>query len=201
MYKDTQAHTEAYIRHLLAAGLPVPDNELDRLAELKKLCILDTLPEVEYTTIVHLAASLCGAPTALITLLDEHRQWFKARVGMEHPETERIFAFCQYTLSEHDYFCVPNALLDERFANNPLVTAEQGIRFYLGIPLVGPSQHALGALCVIDSVPRTPDPAHIAQLQLLARLTVRFVYQRFELLVAKELLSVTASAIDRMDDR
>ena len=115
---------------------PLPENEADRLATLRGLGILDTPPELAYDELSALAAYICQTPIALISLVDEERQWFKARVGWTTGETPREVAFCAHTILQPDLLVVPDASADERFADNPLVTASPGIRFYAGAPLV-----------------------------------------------------------------
>src|ERR1700678_1135424 len=108
---------------------PTP-NEASRIETLRRYAVLDTLPEQALDDLTTLAAQICGAPMATISLVDEDRQWFKARVGMEMAETSRDISFCGHAVHQRDLFVVPDATKDERFADNPLVTGEPGIRFY-----------------------------------------------------------------------
>jgi GAF domain-containing protein len=129
-------------------------NEKKRLKVLWQYEVLDTVPEEVFDDLTELAAHICEAPIALISLVDEDRQWFKAKVGTDVNETSRKISFCTYAITQPDLFIVPDATLDKRFANNPLVTSEPKIRFYAGAPLITPDGYALGTLCVIDKVPR-----------------------------------------------
>src|SRR6266851_6840114 len=133
---------------------PLPDNEAARLASLRSLEILDTAPEAAFDELVTLAAYICQTPIALISLVDEGRQWFKSKVGWRLCATPREISFCAHTIVQSDLFVVPDAAADKRFADNPLVTSTPGVRFYAGAPLVTPEGHALGALCVLDHRPR-----------------------------------------------
>ncbi len=134
---------------------PLPENESLRLAELRSFGILDTVAEDAYDAITFLASQICEAPIALISIVDEDRQWFKSRVGLDVVETDRDVAFCAHAIHQpSSLLIVPDATTDPRFSSNPLVTNDPSIRFYAGAPLVTPAGNALGTLCVIDREPR-----------------------------------------------
>ena len=149
---------------------PLPDNEAERLKALYQCNILDTAPEPIFEDITWLATSLCAAPIALISLVDPARQWFKSRVGLTVTETPRDIAFCAHAiLQPQKILVVRDACADERFAANPLVTSDPGIRFYAGVPIVTSEGYAIGALCVIDREPRDLSPEHTRALRSLGR--------------------------------
>lgn len=148
---------------------PIPENETERLNTLRGYGILDTHPEERFDDLTRLAASICDAPISFISLVDEDRQWFKSKVGMEERQTPREVAFCAHCIMSSDLFVVPDASRDPRFAANPLVLGEPHIRFYAGAPLAAPNGHHLGALCVLDRVPRELRAAQLDALRILGR--------------------------------
>jgi phosphoserine phosphatase RsbU/P len=155
------------------ASAPVPKNEQTRLEALRAFDILDTLPEPAYDDITRIAAEICGTPIALVSLVDEKRQWFKSRYGLKTEQTPRDAAFCAHAILEPDSLLViEDATLDPRFADNPLVTGEPGVRFYAGAPLVTSDGHAIGTLCVVDRVPGQLDEGQRETLAALARQVV-----------------------------
>jgi anti-sigma regulatory factor (Ser/Thr protein kinase) len=145
--------------------------EAERLEALRAYRILDTDPEQAFDDIVLLASQICGVPISLITLVDEDRQWFKARVGVSVTETSRSISFCAHAIQGREIFVIPDALDDERFRHNPMVIGEPRIRFYAGAPLVTRDGHALGTLCVADHQPRTLDDGQRRALDALRRQT------------------------------
>lgn len=149
---------------------PPADDESARVATLRGLQVLDTLPEALYEDIVLLASQICGTPIALVSLVDSERQWFKARVGLNAQQTHRDLAFCSHAITASEpVFVVGDAGADPRFKDNPLVTGDPRIRFYAGAPIVMADGHAMGTVCVIDTVPRTLDAGQMGALRSLAR--------------------------------
>jgi GAF domain-containing protein len=148
---------------------PTLQNEKKRLKVLWQYEVLDTVPEELFDDLTELAARICEAPIALISLVDEKRQWFKSKVGTSVNETSRDFSFCAHAIRQSDLFIVPDATKDARFATNPLVTSDPRIRFYAGAPLITADGYALGTLCVIDKVPRELRPDQKQALVILAR--------------------------------
>lgn len=152
---------------------PIPFDEVQRLASLQALDILDTPPEPAFDRLTRLAAQQFDVPIALISLIDPARQWFKSKIGLEVDETPREFSFCQFAIMDDQVMQVPDATLDPRFAQNPLVTGEPHIRFYAGAPLVTEKGFRLGTLCMIDSRPRQPlDEVQKARLRDFAQLVI-----------------------------
>jgi GAF domain-containing protein len=151
----------------------LPANEQARLCALRAYGVLDTAPEPAFDDLVSLAAQICGTPLSFISLLDESRQWFKAKLGLEVCETSRADSFCSHAILQPDYvLVVPDASKDPRFSNNPLVTGSPWIRFYAGAPLVTPAGHAIGTLSVVDYKPHELNQPQQRALVMLARQTV-----------------------------
>ncbi|REA63032.1 hybrid sensor histidine kinase/response regulator [Dyadobacter luteus] len=155
-----------------------PENEKGRLEALENYQILDSLNEEEFDRITELASIICDTPIALVTLLDEKRQWFKSKVGLQLGETPRTIAFCQHTIMQDTLFEVQDTENDARFSNNPLVTGEPHIRFYAGYPLTDPSGFNLGTLCVIDRVPRYLTEKQKKALLLLSQEVIGLIVER-----------------------
>jgi len=166
-----------------------PANEEARIVALDKYAILDTDPEQSFDDLTLLASFACKTPIALISLVDEDRQWFKSRVGIKASETSRDIAFCSTAILQSDVFVVPDALNDERFRENPLVVSDPNIRFYAGAPLINEDGYALGTLCVVDRAPRELTPDQEEALKALSRLVLAQLEFRRNLILLKEALT------------
>ena len=165
-------------------------NDDARVETLRSLQLLDTPPEAEFDEVVKLAAEICRTPISLVSLVDDHRQWFKAAVGLDVPQTPRDISFCAHAIQQPDLFLVPDTLSDERFSDNPLVVSDPLIRFYAGVPLRTPDGHAMGTLCVIDRVPRIlrrtqQEALEILASQLMARFEMRLKQRELQAALAE----------------
>lgn len=172
---------------------PVPENEKERLISLQSYRILDTAPEIEFDDITELASSLCQTPIALVSLVDENRQWFKSKKGLDAFETARNISFCGHTICQDEIFEIPNAYEDPRFSDNPLVLGDPQVVFYAGVPLVNNAGYSLGALCVIDHKPRTLSEEQKQQLKALGR----HVISQMELKRSNVLLKKALSQLEK----
>ncbi len=148
---------------------PIPVDEAIRLDALRAYQILDTEPDASFDDITKLASILCDAPIALVSFVDENRQWFKARVGFDGMETDRCISICAWAILDDELFEVPDMLADDRFASSSVVLGEPFIRFYAGMPLRSSEGMLLGTLCVIDTKPRVLSSSQRDGLRALAR--------------------------------
>jgi GAF domain-containing protein len=169
----------------------LPPNESERLTALRDYHILDTEAEQDYDDITLLAAQICQVPVALISLVDESRQWFKSKLGIKQCQTPRDVAFCAHAILQAEPLIVRDALKDYRFADNALVKRSPHIRFYAGFPLFNPQGHALGTLCAIDRRPRQLSAAQNRAMRALSRLVMaRMELRRVSTHLANELEKV-----------
>lgn len=147
-------------------------DEAARISALQRLAVLDTEPEEPFENVVALIRAVLGVPMAAVSLIDEDRQWFKARVGLEPSETARDVSFCTHTIQQREPMIIPDALKDDRFAQNPLVLGNPNIRSYAGIPLRTSDGYNIGSLCAIDTEARDFSSAEIAMLDKFARIVI-----------------------------
>ena len=177
------------------------ENEKERLAALRILGVLDSAPEQGFEDLTLLAATVCDTPVSLVSLVDEHRQWFKSHHGIELDQTERDVSFCAHAILEPSRVLeVPDATLDSRFADNPLVTGAQQFRFYAGAPLVTDEGYALGTLCVLDHRPRRLEPRQRAALEALARQAAAQLKLRSTHRALQEALEAARSYQDELEE-
>ena len=175
---------------------PLPANERQRLEALERYEILDSLPETEYDDLATLAASICGVPMSVVSLIDSDRQWFKARHGVDIPQIPRSTALCSYAIHSDEVMEVPNATQDPRFVDNDLVTGDFGLRFYAGAPLITPDKYRLGTLCVVDRVPRhlTDEQRHALEAlarQAVSQLELRRALKRAQIADAEKAMALS----------
>jgi GAF domain-containing protein len=168
---------------------PTPSMEAARVVALNRYAILDSEPEQSFDDLVILAANICKTPMAMLSLVDDHRQWFKSKVGVEVRETPRDCSICAHAIQQSDLFIVPDTLQDARFRESALVLGEPYIRFYAGAPLINEDGFALGTMCVADRQPRTLDEEQKEALRALGRLALRQMELRSNLQLLKEALN------------
>ncbi|HKE09476.1 MAG TPA: GAF domain-containing protein [Candidatus Acidoferrum sp.] len=166
-----------------------PSQEAARVAALDRYAILDTEPEQGFDDLVVLASYVCKTPIAMLSLVDDRRQWFKSRVGVQVRETPKDTSFCAHAIQQEDLFVVPDTLKDPRFKENPMVLGEPHIRFYTGAPLINEEGFALGTLCVIDRQPRELDSEQKEALWALSRLALGQMELRQNLRLLKQALN------------
>lgn len=161
----------------------LPPDEAERLLALRELLVLDTEPEPLFDHLAQMATAVCGTPIGLLSLVDADRQWFKANVGLDGlVESPRDLSFCGHAILNDALFEVPDATVDERFCDNPLVTAPGGVQSYFGAPLVLPDGQRLGTLCVVDRLPRRLSAQQRSMLSQLAQMATDALLQRRELI-------------------
>lgn len=164
----------------------IPKNESERLRALEGYRVMDTEPETGFDDITTLVARILDVPISLVSLVDAERQWFKSRYGLEAPETPRELSFCGHVVAEQELLVVPDAFMDERFHDNPLVTGEPRVRFYAGFPLTTPDGHVLGTLCAIDSEPRKISQKQLDTLRILGRQVADQLELRRQVILRKD---------------
>ena len=167
----------------------MPSTETARVAALNRYAILDTEPEQSFDDLVVLASFVCRTPIATLSLVDDHRQWFKSKVGVEIRETPRDISFCAHAIQQEELFIVHDAQEDPRFKENPLVLGDPHIRFYAGAPLIDEDGYALGTLCVMDRQPRELDDTQKEALRSLRRLALSQIELRRNIQLLKEALN------------
>ena len=176
-----------------------PANEFERLKALRRLKILDSLPEDQFDELTYLASYICKTPIALISLVDHSRQWFKSCYGLDIQETPRDISFCAHAILEEDIFLVKDASADLRFSDNPLVTGGPGIKFYAGVPLTTEEGHNIGTLCVLDQTSRELDNEQLKALKALSSQVMKQLELRI-LLIEAEKLKLSAEEAKRESD-
>lgn len=177
--------------------IPLPADEAQRLVALCGYAVLDTASEACFDDLAELAAHRCAVPIALISFIDTHRQWFKARVNFEFPEITRDMAFCTHTIQEKALTVVPDTTRDARFLEHPLVVGGPKIRFYAGVPLMTPEGYAIGTLCVIDREPHDIPEDQQSALRVLSRQVMAQLELRRRTLEVEQLLRERGQSLDR----
>ena len=175
---------------------PLHPHEKLRLQALMELDVLDSEEDVDFDNITKLASSICGTEISLISLVDSKRQWFKSKFGLSATETDRNIAFCSHAILQENVFEIPNATLDERFNDNPLVTGDPNIRFYAGAPLVTSSGMPIGTLCVIDSETRKLTQEQLFALRVLSKQVINELELRFKNKVLQRLQNENKKIIE-----
>ena len=186
-----------YSLHMIA---PLPDNEAERLRWLRESGILDTPAEDAFDDLTQIACQVFEVPVAAITLVDEHRQWYKSQIGLAYPETPRAVSFCAHTILQTEVLTVSDATQDPRFADNPSVLGDEHFRFYAGAPLITSEGFVLGSLCVIDTQPKQLDPQQTAVLEMLARQAAGRIELQRQVTLQEKLISEQKLAEQRLEE-
>lgn len=174
--------------------------EEERIKLLESYSILDTLPEIEYDNLTMIASQICGTPIALITFLDEERQWFKSHTGLDISETPRDYSFCAYAINDpENIFIIPDARNDVRFHDNPIVVGQENVIFYAGVPLSNEDGMPIGAICVIDHKPKVLTPAQIRSLKVLSVQTMKLLESRLKKLQLEKTLEALEKKNQELD--
>lgn len=168
---------------------PLPQDEPKRLETLRQYQILDTPPENVFDDLTRLASDVCEAPIAVITFIDDHRQWFKSKIGVSPTETPRESAICAHAILQRQPLIVHDTASDPRFSDNPWVTSDPHVRFYAGAPLITPEGHVLGTVCVMDYAPRALRPKQIEGLQTIAHETMLLLDLRRQLSASSRMVT------------
>jgi PAS domain S-box-containing protein len=182
-----------------AVAAPLPDNEQERLEALRSYAVLDTEPELAFDDVTLLASRICGTPIAVVVLVDETRQWFKSRQGVDIEGCSREEGFCAHAILQPEPFIIEDTTADARFRDNPFVTAPWSIRFYAGVPLINPQGHALGTVCVLDYTPRQLTPEQTRSLEALARQVVSLLELRRMNREQRRLIAELRTSQERID--
>ena len=173
--------------------------EKERMNDLLSYRILGGKQEPDLNELAELASLICNAPISLITLIDEDYQWFKAKTGIGIDGTKREDAFCIHTLEKPDeLLVVPDAIKDNRFVQNPLVTGKENIRFYAGAPIVSVNGNVLGTICVLDHIPRNLDEKQQNGLRILAKKVHKFMYNRKVILEQQDNIEGNAEKLKKL---
>lgn len=171
-----------------------------RLNKLRSLALLDSEPDEFFDAITNVASTILNSPISLISLIDEERQWFKSKQGIDVDETRRDISFCTHAVDTGEQLIIENALDDERFSQNPLVINSPNIRFYVGIPIKSIEGYSLGTLCVIDNKPRKPTQRELEALNDLAQLATKEIQFRERMLEAETSINISESKFKSLFD-
>lgn len=178
---------------------PIPHDEASRLAKLFEYRVLDTLPEPNFDELTELLATILKVPIALVSLIDEKRQWFKSHHGLDATETPREFAFCAHAILDNELFIIEDSHVDERFKDNPLVTGDPRVRFYAGMPLITDSGHKIGTVCGIDHKPGVLDQYQMRALEIVSRQVIDQLELRRNIAIRDDLFRQQNLTLQRLE--